>query len=55
MPLLAQEGWGRLSVMTKEKSIRKEPKAQKKSIKEKRAAKKAKQEEKAGKQFTVGE
>lgn len=39
----------------KEKSVRKEPKAIKKSIKDKKLAKKAKQEEKSSKGFTIQE
>lgn len=39
----------------KDKSVRKEPKAAKKSIKEKKAAKKAKQEEKNSRGFTIQE
>jgi len=39
----------------KDKSIKKEPKAAKKSIKDKKLAKKAKQEEKSAKSFTVTE
>ena len=41
--------------MGKDKSIKKEPKAAKKSIKDKKLAKKAKQEEKSAKSFTVTE
>jgi len=41
--------------MGKEKSIKKEPKAAKKSIKDKKAAKKAKMDEKSSHTFTVGE
>ncbi|MGC8862942.1 MAG: hypothetical protein ACP5R5_09225 [Armatimonadota bacterium] len=39
----------------KDKSIKKEPKPQKKSIKERKAAKKAKMEEKANRHFSLGE
>lgn len=39
----------------KEKSIRKEPKAAKKSVKDKKLAKKTKQDEKSSKGFTVQE
>ncbi len=39
----------------KERSIKKEPKAQKKSIKDKKAAKRAKQEEKSGHQISISE
>jgi hypothetical protein len=41
--------------MGKDKSIKKEPKAAKKSIKDKKAAKRAKQEEKASRSFTITE
>ncbi len=41
--------------MGKDKSIKKEPKAAKKSVKDKKLAKKAKQEEKSARSFTVTE